>query len=834
MVGLVVVMLVVLSAAAFWVVRSGLPDYEGTQTLPGLTADVTVVRDEYAIPTIYAGNAEDLFRAQGYTHAQDRFFEMDVRRKVVAGRTAEMFGEDAVETDTFLRTLGWRAVAEEDEKLLTPQSRRYYEAYAQGVNAWLNQHSGMDRGLGPALLGVQNSAYEPEPWTVADSIGWYMALAWDLSDNRPDEVTRSVLAETLPVNRIDQLYPPTDFDRFGSILSAADLAKSGLQRRSAPPSPPALPQQAQPVLSAASAALNSLRSSASSGFGSNSWTVGPGHTASGGAVLANDTHLAPTVPGIFTQTHLRCAPVSEACPFDVAGFGFSGAPGVFIGHNEDVAWGLTSPYVDVADLYLEKVAGNTYVTEDGSRPIRTRQETIEVAGGEPVEIEVRSTRHGPLISDAGDDEAAAGRAAPVPAGSPERLGGYAVALRWIGLEPSGVGNAIFAMNQAAGWEEFTAAVKQLAKPSQNILYADREGNVGYYLNGLVPVRKGYDGRWPVPGWSGEYDWRGFIPFQDLPHVLNPEAGFVVTANDSIVDETYPYPLGEYRYAYRGDRIRDELSGTTTADPESMVELQMDDFNRNAEFLVPYLLSVDGLPDYYDDGQELLADWDLEQPVDSAAAAYFAAVWARILELTFHDELPEGHRPTGRARWFEVVRDLAEDPGDAYWDDIRTLTEVETRDDILLAAMRAARDDLTRLINKDPERWEWGAIHSLELAQIPFGESGIGPVEQLFNRGPYPTGGGGDLIQATSWDADKGFTITNAPAQRMVVDFGNLDSSVWVNLTGQSEHPFGGHYTDQVELWRTGGTIPMPWSDDTIAERAAYTMVLTAGESSSLE
>jgi penicillin amidase len=821
----VVVGAVILASLAWWTVRRGLPEYSGTQTLPGLSADVRVLRDEYAIPTIYASDAEDLFRAQGYTHAQDRFFEMDLRRKVVAGRTAELFGEDGVETDMFLRTLGWRDVAEQEVELLTPQVRRYYEAYAQGVNAWMTAHQGVDRGFGSAVLGLINSDYEPEPWTVADSLGWYMALAWDLSDNRSDEITRAVLTETLPMDRIEELYPPTDFERFGSILSAADIRASGLQRRSAPPE---LPSEAAGALSAAAEAMDSVPGYGTGGFGSNSWVVGPDLTAGGSALLANDTHLAPSVPGIFTQVHLRCAPVSNRCPFDVAGFSFSGAPGVFIGHNADIAWGLTSPYVDVVDLYLEKVVGDTYLTEDGPRPLVTRRETIEVAGGEPVEITVRETRHGPLISEASDDEEAVGQSAPVPPESPDRGDGYAVALRWIAREVTGAGNAIFAVNQASTWDDFTAAVELFAKPSQNIVYADRDGNIGHYLNGLVPVRRGYDGRWPVPGWTGEFDWEGFIPFVDLPHVLNPRAGFVATANDSIVDESYPYPLGEYRYSYRGDRIRDVLGADgAAADPTSSVALQLDDLNRNAEFIVPYLLDVEGLAGYYADGQDLLEGWDFRQPASSAPAAYFAAVWSRILQLTFHDEMPEDYRPAGRARWFEVVRNLLRDPENTYWDDVGT-PEVETRGDILAEALRRGRDDVTGLLNKDPEMWEWGDLHPLELVQQPYGESGIGLLESIVNEGPFPTGGGGDVVWATSWDAAEGFTITNAPAQRMVVDFADLDSSLWVNLTGQSENPFSPHYTDQVELWQTGGTIPMPFSDERIAERAKDELVLTPG------
>ena len=837
--GLLVVMLVVLVGFAWWQVRRGYPSYDGEVALPGLAGEVEVLRDSYGVPTIYADTAEDLFRAQGYVHAQDRFWEMDFRRMLAAGRLSEIAGESAIETDTFLRALGWRRIAAAEAELLSPQARGYLEAYAQGVNDWLEQTPPGERGIQYTLLGVQGVDREPEPWTVVDSLSFLRVLAWDLRHNVDEEATRAVLGSELSDQQLATLYPSFRYDEMGTILTLADLEQSDLLGQDLDAQVPALPAAAVPAVQAAASALGSVPGApAGGGVGSNSWVVSAERTAGGEALLANDPHLSPALPALFTQVHLRCRALGPQCPFDVKGFQVATLPGVMIGHNRDIAWGFTTPYVDTGDLYLEQVRGQEYRTEDGYVPLETRTETIEVAGADPVEVTLRSTRHGPLITSqnvlsslAIPDLESIGEAAAVEDGAPPQGEGYEVALRWTGSQPGRTAEGLFALNAAAGWEAFTAGLRFLEAVNQNIVYADADGSVGYYVFGDIPTRAGYDGSVPVPGWTGEYDWTGEIPFESKPHVFEPARGYLATANETIVPPQYPYPLtADAQFAFRGDRIRAALDADDTVTVSEAAALQMDTRNWLAERIVPDLLAVDGLDEDDAAAQALLTDWDLTQPPDSAAAAYFNAVYARILALTFRDELPQEYWPTGRGRWFVVVDDLMARVDDPFWDDVTT-AEVETRDVILRRALAEAADELRDSQGGDPAGWQWGRQHVLDLVEPAFGTSGIGPVEWLFNRGPYPAGGGGNIVLANAWNADKdSYTLTNVPTFRMVVDFADLDSSRWVNQSGQSGHPGHPHYDDQVAAWQSGQSPPMSWTDAAIEEATAHrlTLVPTAG------
>ncbi|HSK26147.1 MAG TPA: penicillin acylase family protein [Jiangellales bacterium] len=843
--GLLVVALVAGTALTVWSVRRPFPDYSGEVTLPGLRGDVEVLRDEHGIPHVFADDAEDLFRAQGYVHAQDRFWQMDFRRHVTSGRLSELFGESQVETDTFLRTLGWRRVAQAELPLLDPASRRYLQAYAEGVNAWLDSRSGGELGLAYTLLGLQGGDTAPEDWTAVDSLAWLKAMAWDLRSNMVEEIDRALLAAELPESRVEQLYPPYPYDRHAPIVADQDLATPVGQGRAVPTGEavststttdprPAVPEGARRALAAVREQAQALPALLGSGpgVGSNSWVVDGSLTESGSPMLVNDPHLAPGAPSIWYQVGLHCRDVGPQCPFDVTGFSFSGLPGVIIGHTPRIAWGFTNLAPDVADLYLEDVRGGAALVEDGERvPLERRTERIEVAGGDDVVVTVRSSRHGPLLSDASEELRDVARDAPTPADAPPPPpDGYAVALRWTALEPGTTGDAIFAMNAATDWQSFRAAVALFEAPSQNVVYADVDGAIGYQAPGTIPVRAGGDGRWPVPGWTSAYDWVGTIPFEALPSVTDPDEGFVVTANQAVTGPAYPFFLSrDQAYGYRAQRIRDLVERSGPLDAQRMVDIQTDSWNGNAEFLVPFLLRVPALGDYYRDGQDLLRDWDLRQTPDSAAAAYFNAVWRNLLRLTFHDELPEELWPSGDGRWFEVVRGLMERFDDPYWDDVGTDTVVETRDTILRRAMEEARDDLTRRLGKDPAGWTWGRLHALELRDATFGESGIGPVEALFNRGPYEVGGGKEVVLANGWDAAEGYETDWVPSMRMVVDLADLDASRWVDLTGISGHPYHRHYGDQTDLWRTGGTLPMVSGRAAVEAAAQDRMLLVPGD-----
>lgn len=842
----VLLVLALLGGTAFvaWTIQRSFPTVEGTLALPGIDSTVTVRRDAYGIPQIYADNPHDLFFAQGFVQAQDRFWQMDVHRHATQGRLAEMFGKRAVSRDAFVRTLGWERIARQELKMLSPRTRSYLQAYSQGVNAYLDRRDGAELSVEYAVLGLRTD-YKPQPWDPVDSLTWLKAMAWSLRANMGDEVTRALLAGSLPADRIKQLYPPYPYDRHPPIVRKGRIVDGGYETggtvggkaggtagstagSTASPAPvPHAMTAARGDFAEIAALMQQMPGQSSPGKGSNSWVVSGARTETGEPILANDPHLGPTLPSIWYQMGLHCTTVDESCPFDVAGFTFPGLPGVVIGHNSHIAWGFTNLGADVMDLVLEKVRDGKYLYEGEWRPLRTRTEKIQVAGGEPVTITVRATRHGPLVSDVRDQLRRVGVTAPVPDSATAGGGGgtrYAVALRWTALEPNRTAEAIFALNTAAGWQSFRRAASLFAVPAQNLVYADTEGNIGYQAPGKIPIREHGDGSWPVPGWTGRYDWNGFIDFEALPHVRNPDRGYIVTANNAVVGPDYPRLLTEdWAYGYRSDRIATLIERAGTLSVDDMTRIQMDTYNRNAAVVVPHLLRVN-VNGSVARARSLLRGWDYTQPDGSAAAAYFNAVWRHMLALTFHDELPKSAWPAGGGRWFAVMRGLLERPGSRWWDDVDTPT-AESRDDILTRALRQADRELKERFGDNPSKWAWGEMHAFTLTHQTFGTSGIGFLEAMFNRGPLKVGGGGSIVNATSWNAAEGYETTTVPSMRMVVSLGDLDASRWVDLTGTSGHIRSPHYIDQALLWHRGRTAAFPFSREAVERATEHTLTL---------
>jgi penicillin amidase len=856
--GVLVTLALVATGLVVWSVRRAFPDQDGKLSLPGLSAPVTVYRDSYGIPQVYAHTAADLFRAQGYLHAQDRFWEMDFRRHVTSGRLSELFGADQVATDAFLRTLGWRHVAEQEWVRLPSDVKGYLQAYADGVNAWINANGGSSatgsKSLEYTLLGLNNSGYTIEPWDPIDSLAWLKAMAWDLRGNMVSEIDRAVLfASGLTTEQVDQLYPDYPYDRNRPIV-AAGMVVDGTFDAAAGATPP-MGMGNGPVgapnlralfdgVARSVDALPRLLGDGGPDIGSNSWVISGKWTTSGKPLLANDPHLSPSMPGIWYQIGLHCD-----CEFNVEGFSFSGVPGVVIGHNARVAWGFTNLDPDVTDLYVERINDNQVYDGTQWTNMTTRDETIKVAGGPPVVITVRSTKHGPLLSDRSQDlltAAAHPQVSPPPspapalpspapsldpasAGVPAAAGQspYGVALRWTALDPGHTVEALFAVDKATDWTSFKAAAALFEVPAQNMVYADVDGNIGYQSPGKVPVRGKGDGRWPAPGWDPAYDWTGYIPFAQLPSELNPATGWVVTANQAVVGPQYQNLLTkDWDYGYRSQRIMDMLRDRIAAGPitaDVVRQMEFDNRNAFAPTLVPLLLTVHtGGP--VPQAQDLLRNWDFQQPADSAAAAFYNATWRHLLLRTF-DELPADRKPNGGDRWYDVMRPLLSDPTSPWWDD-RSTPSVETRDQILGYAMTDAFTELANQFGKDPTKWHWGDIHTLELQNATFGKSGIGPIEWLFNRGPAGVSGGGSIVNATGWDASVGYTVDAVPSMRMIVDMSNMDASRWVQLTGNSGHAFHPNYDDQFDLWRQGQNLPMPWNRPTIEAAAEHTLTLT--------
>ena len=832
-------------------VRASFPVVSGEVTVDGLTAPVTVIRDDLGVPQLYADGLEDLFAAQGYVHAQDRFWEMDVRRHITAGRLSEMFGESQVTTDSFLRTLGWRRVAEQEIPMLSARSRRILDAYASGVNAYLAEHRGDELSLEYAVLGLQNPDYQPEPWTPADSVSWLKALAWDLRGNMEDEIYRSIMSASVGVDQTEKLFPPYPFAEHRPIVTTGAVVNGVFDAGNAPTS--GSKGASAPIPSEAVGALQRLRTSTEGltrwlgptgpGIGSNSWAISGDKTNTGKPLLANDPHLAPMMPSIWYQAGLHCTTQTADCNYDVAGWSMAGLPGIFIGHNDTIAWGFTNLGPDVTDLVLEKVDGDSYLLDGKEVAFTTRAEIIKVAGGEPVVITVRETIDGPLVSDVAgiDTYRAVGADAPVPApGSAEagsvlaestqsRPPAYGVALRWTALQPAPTFDAFDLLNTARTWEEFRTAAMKLSVPAQNLLYADVAGNIGYQAPGRIPIRNGYDGKWPVPGWDSSYQWKGTLAFESLPSVLNPSEGWIVTANQAVIGPPYPFFLtDDWAYGARSQRIVDLIEESTAGgakvNAERMREIQMDGHNELAAFLAPRLVDLP-TTELTAPAVALLDGWDAQQTADSAPAAYFNAVWRQLVHRMFDAAADEELiYASGGDRYWQVIENIWDTPGDFWWDD-KTINGTQTRDETLEAALTAAVEELTASQGDDPSGWSWGALHTLELENQTLGKSGIWPIEWLFNRGPIETSGGESTVNATGWTPKNGYIVEWVPSMRQVINLADFNASTWVNLTGASGHAFNPHYDDQIEAWRTGAQYPWPFSRDQVEASAADTLVL---------
>ncbi|MCX6038210.1 MAG: penicillin acylase family protein, partial [Chloroflexi bacterium] len=516
------ILAILLSAFGVVTARQSFPQTDREIQLSGLEGPVDVYRDNMGIPHIYAASLHDLFMAQGYVHAQDRFWQMDFWRHIGSGRLSEMFGDSQVETDTFLRTLGWRQVAEQELATYDPESVAILEAYAEGVNAYLADHQGTAISLEYGILKILTPGYKPEPWTPVNTLTWAKAMAWDLRGNVDEEIERAILLKTLTPEQVAQLFPSYPADHPVIIPGMGRAATIPSAGRS-------LPDLDWASVQTRFSALDALLGPSGAGIGSNSWAVSGSLTATGMPLLANDPHLGIQMPSIWYQIGLHCRPVSAACPCEVAGFSFAGVPGVVIGHNQNIAWGFTNTGPDVMDLFIEKINPdnpNQYENNGQWVDMTLRTETITVGGGEPIPLTVRSTRHGPIISDTGGDWTDFSQQAGIEL--PEN---YAISLRWTALEPSTIFQAIWGFNKAANWDDFRQAASKFTTPAQNLLYADVQGNIGYQMPGNIPIRKNGDGTLPVPGWTDEYEWTGYIPFDKLPYVFNPSKGYIVTANN---------------------------------------------------------------------------------------------------------------------------------------------------------------------------------------------------------------------------------------------------------------------------------------------------------------
>lgn len=761
-----ILLLVVIVGAASYaaaVVAQGRPQVAGTLRVGGLREAVEVVRDRWGVPHIRARNEHDLFFAQGYVAAGERLFQMDFFRRVARGRLSEVFGAVTLDDDKFLRTIGIGRAADAEARTLGGEPLEVLQAFSDGVNAYVASRGGR-LPVEFRILG-----YRFEPWSPTDTVAFGKLMAWDLDGNWEEELLRQAL--------VAKLGP-----------EAALLT-------------PGYPQGAPTIVSAAARDLALLRAyervAAHLGLdapdrGSNNWVLAGSRTETGKPLLANDPHLRIGMPSIWYEVHL------VGGRYDVIGAAFAAAPGVIIGHNDRIAWGLTNGTVDLQDLYVERLHPSDptrYQFRGRWERMRVVREAITVKGrAQPVVLDVRITRHGPIISGVLEHEA------------------RPLALRWVALDVAPVIPALGLLDRARTFQEFRAALRDWQIAPQNAIYADVDGNIGYQLPGRIPIRARGQGAVPVPGWTGEYEWTGWIPFDAHPTAYNPSEGMIVTANNKIVPDTYPYFLAvDWDPGFRAARIRGLLGATPKHSVESFAAIQYDVHQSVADLLLPDIAAVESADPHVRAATEILRRWDRRMTTDSAGALLFDAVFSRLLPAILGDRLGPDleQRYEGAAAWHPwALRALLDHPESALWNGGGGR---RTPSAVIEAVLRDAMADLTSRFGP-PERWRWGLVHRARFAHTLGSVPALG---LLLNGGEVESPGSYYTVNNAGYSRATHLQRTVA-SYRQIVDLAAFDRSVSVHTTGQSGVPFTRHYKDLIALWVSGRYHPQRYSPDAVA------------------
>ena len=767
-----------------------LPQTEGRLVLAGARAEIRIERDEHGIPSIQAASLRDAMYGLGVVHAQDRLWQMETHRRIGAGRLAEAFGEAAVETDRFLRVLGVRRVAAVQWAQVSPASREMLLAYTDGVNAVINNLKARPPEF--VILGLQ-----PEPWTPEDSLAWAIMMAWDLGANWQTELIRLRLALKLPKERIDQLLPPYPGEPVPASMDYAAFYRS-------------LKLDGQQAL--AEPALLRLMAAAPEseveGVGSNSWVLAGSRTSTGKPLLASDPHLKLSSPALWYFARI------SAPGYQAAGATLPGLPGVVMGQNQHIAWGLTNTGPDVQDTYLERIKpedAGQYQTPDGWAAFETRQELIKVRGAADVAITVRNTRHGPVISDVASagvaDEALGPKARP----------GYVIALRWTGLDTDNdIMATTLAMNTAGSVDEFIKASATWVAPQQNMAVADDAGHIALVSPGRVPLRKpenDLSGLAPAPGWDARYDWAGYLPVDVLPQQRDPARGFIANANQKITPPGYePFISHQWAMPYRHQRIEQMIEAAPQHGLADLRRMQGDVKSLAVQRLLPRLLQAQSRHPLAAAAQQQLAGFDGTMASDKAAPLIYWA-WHRALsERVLADELgaPIYDRLLGQRGYFDALEGvLARD--DAWWCDDKTTAAVETCQGQIDAAFTAALDELQALQGSNVAAWQWGRAHQARSEHRPF--SRVKLLARWFEQ-RQPVGGDSYTVNvgrvSLKADASTGefYLDEHGPSLRGLYDLGDRSQSRVMHSTGQSGIPWSPHFRSFSAPWARVDGVPL--------------------------
>jgi penicillin G amidase len=774
LIALLVIILVTPLVGWLWLRRS-LPQVNGKDTVAGLSGAVEIVRDSHGIPYIYGKTDHDAFFALGYVHAQDRLWQMEMQRRIGAGRLSEVLGDATIETDQFLRTLGTYRAAEASWPALAPEAQAALQAYADGVNAFLAEGHPLPPEF--VILG-----FKPEPWKPADSLVWAKMMSWNLGDTYSDDLLRGQMTAALGPERAAQLMP--GYPAGAPIILPPDAMTIELRKVD-----------------------NVLRETLGLGDksnGSNNWVVNGTRTASGKPLLANDPHLGAQIPSIWYLAGV------QGDKLHAVGATLPGLPAVVIGHNADIAWGVTNLGPDVQDVYSERLNPanpGQYEVNGQWTDLQIVPETIKVKGEEkPIDWAARATRHGPLISDVTDER------------------GHALALRWPALDPGDTTmNAFLNINYARNWDDFTAALRDYIGPSQNFVFGDRAGNIGYYGPGHIPVRAKGDGTTPVPGWTDEYAWTGWIPFEQLPHAYNPADGYVVTANNKVVPDNYPYFITtDWAPPYRAERIVELLTAKKGLTPDDYARIQGDQTSAQARELLPFMLSVPPETSEQTQALAMLKAWDGVISPDSGAAAIYEAWYAQLYKALLGDDLggklgdevTTTHNPT-------LLASILQGNEGVWCDDVLT-PGVDDCSTTARVALDKALKDLTERMGKDTAKWRWGDIHRMQFPHNPFSQ--VAFLKPLFHRS-IETGGDSFTVNPAPFKLAKPYDSQHLSSYREIIDLADFTTARFIQTTGQSGHPFSKHYADLMPLWHAVEYVPMYWDQAKVKSEAEGTLIL---------
>ena len=778
------VVLVLAAGAAAWLyLHESLPRIEGEVAAQGAKAEVEILRDADGIPHIFAKSDADAWFALGYAHAQDRLWQMEFQRRVVEGRLSEFLGERAYDTDRLMRTLGMARVAGRIVARLDKDTVASLEAYAAGVNAFLDTD--------PVLpVEFQVLRVKPGRWKPADTMGWLLVMAWDLSANWRTELARMRFAAKLGRERANEIIPPYPGD---APVPLPDFKT--------------LYAEVEPLAGALLAAYPA----SDYANGSNSWVVSGANSETGKPLLANDPHLGLQAPSLWYLAHL------SSPSGNVVGGTLPGVPFVVLGRNDHLAWSFTTTLGDTQDLFVERVVPgdpSSYLTPTGNAKFESREEVIRV-GSEERRITVRATRHGPVISDA---VKAAGEAAPK---------GHVLALAWAALtEDNVVARAGFALNRARNVAELHAAGREFTAPQQNVVFADREGHIGFVAPARVPVRRADNearGRVPVPGWDAKYDWQGFLPYEQMPSIADPASGKIVTANHKITPPGYkPFMSVDWFPPYRADRIDELLAKTRKHSLASFARMQGDTVSRLARELLPVALGAKPATAEGRDAQALLKGWDADMRMDGAAPLVFSAWYRELTRLVYGDDLGDMFNESWDMRASFMLAVLKNQGGYAKWcDDVRTPARETCAEQVSkamdLAALYLAKNHGER------SAWRWGAVHVAGGDHRPF--SFVPLASRWFSVAPETPGDGFtvDVGHFFIRDEARPFANRHAASLRAIYDLADLDRSLFIHSTGQSGNFLSPWYANMAGRWARVEYVTIPVKREAI--QGAHRLVL---------